>query len=130
MVDLTKRPFYLNEEQVKWVEDTYASMSYDEKVGQLFINLTLRFFAGCCLVCNRFSYRSWWFRRENPGGEQTARSQTKHKHGNQRDQPRFFTLFSGIRRFCLWLCFFRRNRFRRLRSRRLNGRRYRRLNRG
>ncbi len=42
MVDLTKRPFYLNEEQIKWVEDTYASMSYDEKVGQLFINLTLR----------------------------------------------------------------------------------------
>ena len=42
MVDLSKRPFYLNEEQIKWVEDTIASMTFDEKVGQLFINLTLR----------------------------------------------------------------------------------------
>lgn len=42
MVDLTKRPFYLNEAKVKWVEDTLASMTFDEKVGQLFINLTTR----------------------------------------------------------------------------------------
>jgi len=42
MVDLSKRPFYLNEEQIKWVEDTIASMTLDEKVGQLFINMTTR----------------------------------------------------------------------------------------
>ncbi len=41
MVDLTKRPFYLNEDQVKWVEETIEAMTFDEKVGQLFINLTL-----------------------------------------------------------------------------------------
>ena len=42
MVDLTKKPFNLNDEQLRWVEETLASMTYDEKVGQLFINLTLR----------------------------------------------------------------------------------------
>lgn len=38
-VDLTKRPFYLSDEDVKWVEDTLAGMSLDEKIGQLFINM-------------------------------------------------------------------------------------------
>lgn len=42
MVDLKIKPFYLNNEQIKWVEDTLASMTEDEKVGQLFINLTLQ----------------------------------------------------------------------------------------
>ncbi len=42
MVDLKQKPFNLNDEQIRWVEDTYASMTFDEKVGQLFINLTLR----------------------------------------------------------------------------------------
>ena len=37
MVDLTKKPFYLNEEQLAWVEDTIASMTLEEKIGQLFI---------------------------------------------------------------------------------------------
>lgn len=41
MVDLKARPFYLNDEQIAWVEQTYASMTPDEKVGQMFINLTL-----------------------------------------------------------------------------------------
>lgn len=41
MVDLTKKPFYLNEEQIKWVEDTIASMSEDEKIGQLFIVMNI-----------------------------------------------------------------------------------------
>ena len=31
-IDLTQKPFYLNEQQVKWVEDTIASMTEDEKV--------------------------------------------------------------------------------------------------
>lgn len=42
MVNLKARPYYLNDEQVRWVEDTIAAMTPDEKVGQLFINLTLR----------------------------------------------------------------------------------------
>lgn len=42
MVDLKARPYYLSDEQIKWVEDTFAGMTQDEKVGQLFINLTLR----------------------------------------------------------------------------------------
>ena len=39
MVDLTKKPYYLNEEQIKWVEDTIASMTLEEKIGQLFVNM-------------------------------------------------------------------------------------------
>lgn len=42
MVDLRAKPFYLDEEQLQWVEDTLTSMTEDEKVGQLFIHLTLR----------------------------------------------------------------------------------------
>lgn len=38
-VDLTAKPYYLNEEQIKWVEDTIAGMSLEEKIGQLFINM-------------------------------------------------------------------------------------------
>ncbi len=38
-VDLTKKPYQLNESQIKWVEDTIDSMTEREKVGQLFTNL-------------------------------------------------------------------------------------------
>jgi beta-N-acetylhexosaminidase len=39
-VDLTKKPFNLNEKQIKWVEDTIASMTLEEKIGQLFVHMT------------------------------------------------------------------------------------------
>lgn len=35
-MDLKAKPFHLNDEQIKWVEDTLASLSTREKVGQLF----------------------------------------------------------------------------------------------
>lgn len=37
MLDLRKKPFYLNDEQVAWVKQTAANLSIDEKVGQLFV---------------------------------------------------------------------------------------------
>ncbi len=40
MVDLKKRPYYLSDEDCKWVEETIAGMSDEEKVGQLFFQLT------------------------------------------------------------------------------------------
>lgn len=36
MPDLKKSPFYLNEEDIQWVENTLASMTLDEKIGQMF----------------------------------------------------------------------------------------------
>ena len=39
MVDLRAKPYYLDDEAVKWVEDTIASMSDAEKVGQLFVHM-------------------------------------------------------------------------------------------
>lgn len=39
MVDLKKKPFYLSEDDIRWVEDTIAGMSLEEKIGQLFIML-------------------------------------------------------------------------------------------
>ena len=39
MVDLRKNPFFLTEEKILWVEKTIASMTIEEKIGQLFINL-------------------------------------------------------------------------------------------
>jgi len=39
MVDLKNAPFYLNADQIKWVEETIAKMTLDEKVGQLLFTL-------------------------------------------------------------------------------------------
>lgn len=35
-VDLSKKPFYLNKDQIKWVNDTKSKMTIEEKIGQLF----------------------------------------------------------------------------------------------
>ena len=35
-LDLKAKPFNLNEKEIQWVENTLASMSLDEKIGQLF----------------------------------------------------------------------------------------------
>ena len=40
MVDLKARPYYLSDEDIAWVEGTIASMTPEEKVGQLFFQLT------------------------------------------------------------------------------------------
>ncbi|MBQ8624866.1 MAG: beta-hexosaminidase [Agathobacter sp.] len=40
MVDLKAKPYNLSEEDIKWVEETIASLSDEEKVGQLFFQLT------------------------------------------------------------------------------------------
>ena len=37
MVDLKAKPFYLNDDEIKWVEDTIAGMTLEEKFGQLFV---------------------------------------------------------------------------------------------
>nr|WP_300822466.1 glycoside hydrolase family 3 N-terminal domain-containing protein [uncultured Schaedlerella sp.] len=39
MVDMKAKPFYLSDEDCKWVEDTINGMTLDEKVGQLFFNM-------------------------------------------------------------------------------------------
>lgn len=51
-VDLASKPYDLSAEQIKWVEDTLASMSDEEKIGQLFVNL---FFMGA----DSFSGNRW-----------------------------------------------------------------------
>ena len=38
-VDLKAKPFHLSDEDIKWVQDTIASMSIEEKIGQLFVNM-------------------------------------------------------------------------------------------
>jgi len=40
MVDLRAKPYCLTEEDISWVQSTIASMSDEEKVGQLFFQLT------------------------------------------------------------------------------------------
>ena len=39
MVNLRKKPFYLNDEQIAWVENTIRDMTLEEKFGQLFVLL-------------------------------------------------------------------------------------------
>ena len=36
MINLREKPFYLNDEDIKWVEETLDSMDLNEKIGQLF----------------------------------------------------------------------------------------------
>ncbi|HFZ6356544.1 TPA: glycoside hydrolase family 3 protein [Streptococcus agalactiae] len=39
LVDLTKKPFNLNQEAIEWIEKTINEMTLDEKIGQLFFNM-------------------------------------------------------------------------------------------
>ncbi len=39
-MDYKGNPFYLNDEQIAWVEETLAKMTLEQKVGQLFLNIT------------------------------------------------------------------------------------------
>lgn len=39
IVNLREKPYFLNEDQIYWVEETIKSMSLEEKIGQLFFNL-------------------------------------------------------------------------------------------
>ena len=39
MVNLRANPYFLSDEDVTWVESTIASMTDEEKVGQLFFQL-------------------------------------------------------------------------------------------
>ena len=39
MVDLKAKPYCLSDEDIQWVESTIASMTDEEKVGQLFFQL-------------------------------------------------------------------------------------------
>ena len=43
MVDLTSKPFYLDDAAITWVRRTIDSMTLAEKIGQLFINLNTQF---------------------------------------------------------------------------------------
>ena len=36
MIDLKNKPFYLKNEDIRWVEETLAGMDLDAKIGQLF----------------------------------------------------------------------------------------------
>jgi len=40
MIDLKAKPYYLSDEDIQWVNDTIAGMTAEEKVGQLFFQLT------------------------------------------------------------------------------------------
>ncbi len=39
MVDLKTKPFYLSDEEVKWVNNTLEKMTLDEKIGQVFVDM-------------------------------------------------------------------------------------------
>ncbi len=43
MVDLKAKPYRLSDEDIKWVNDTISAMTDEEKVGQLFFQLTAGF---------------------------------------------------------------------------------------
>ncbi|HAP6948609.1 TPA: beta-hexosaminidase, partial [Enterococcus faecium] len=38
-VDLRKKPYNLDEDAISWIEETIDSMTLEEKIGQLFVNM-------------------------------------------------------------------------------------------
>ncbi|HCE11871.1 MAG TPA: beta-hexosaminidase [Enterococcus sp.] len=38
-IDLTKKPFYLSMEDIRWVTETIEAMTIEEKIGQLFVDM-------------------------------------------------------------------------------------------
>ncbi len=42
MIDMKKKPFYLNDTQIEWVKDTLKNMSLEEKIGQIFCPISDR----------------------------------------------------------------------------------------
>lgn len=39
MVNLKAKPYYLDQKQTQWVEETIEGMTTAEKIGQLFVNM-------------------------------------------------------------------------------------------
>ena len=40
-IDLKANPFFLSNDDIRWVEETFSAMTLDERVGQLFVPLGL-----------------------------------------------------------------------------------------
>ena len=38
-LDLKAKPFYLTDEDIKWVEETLEGLTLDEKIGQIFVDM-------------------------------------------------------------------------------------------
>ena len=38
-MDYTKKPFYLTEADLAWIEKTFASMTQEEKLNQVFVDM-------------------------------------------------------------------------------------------
>ena len=38
-INLKAKPFYLSDEDIKWVEETLANLTLDEKIGQVFVDM-------------------------------------------------------------------------------------------
>jgi beta-N-acetylhexosaminidase len=49
MIDLGRKPFYLSRRDIAWVENTLACMTPEEKIGQLFCPIGMRFDEGFLL---------------------------------------------------------------------------------
>ena len=41
-VNLKAQPYNLTDDDIKWVQDTISSMTIEEKIGQLFVNMGSR----------------------------------------------------------------------------------------
>lgn len=82
MVNLKAKPFYLDDEQIAWVEKTINQMSLEEKIGQLFVNMgSSRSEAYLTEMVNRYHIGAV---RYNPGSasevyDQNAILQTQSK---------------------------------------------------
>ena len=59
MVDLRAKPFYLDDKQIQWVEDTIAGMTLEEKFGQLFV--ILKGVPGASIGSYSFSVKAYVF---------------------------------------------------------------------
>ena len=80
MIDYRANPFFLNEEDIRWVEKTAAAMSVDEKIGQIF----------CPLIFERDPDKVTAMERQYQfGGAVIGGSMSSREEGRQTRQARF-----------------------------------------
>ncbi|MFV0362862.1 MAG: glycoside hydrolase family 3 protein [Suipraeoptans sp.] len=69
MMKLSNHPFFLSEEQIKWVNETYNSMKLEERIGQLFCPIVFTKDEKELTELVRTKYIGGMLYREGPGEE-------------------------------------------------------------
>ena len=80
MINYKAKPFFLNDDQIKWVEDTHDAMSLDERLGQLFCPVVFtKEEKDLKELCDKYHIGGLLY-REGPGEEIRAAQEIVQEH--------------------------------------------------